>query len=82
MLKCAEIVWGEIRQVPVLGVAPDAFHRVEVRGIGRQPLDDDPFPGAQPGLDTICPVGAVSVPDERNTIRDVAPPSLRGHPPF
>ena len=82
MLKCAEIVWGEIRQVPVLGVAPDAFHRVEVRGIGRQPLDDDPFPGCQPGLDTICPVGAVSVPDERKTIRDVALPSLRGHPPF
>jgi len=77
MLKCTETVGGEVRQVPVLGMAPDAFHRVEVRGIGRQPLDDDPLPGGQPVLDALCPVGAVSVPDERETVRDVPTQCLK-----
>lgn len=29
------------------------------------------FRAGQPGLNTLCPVGAVSVPDERKTVRDV-----------
>ena len=73
MLQCAEVVGSEVRQVSVLGVAPDAFHGVEVRGVGWQPLDDDPLPGGQPGLDTLCPVGAVSVPDERESAGKVPP---------
>jgi len=77
VLKCTETVGGEVRQIPVLGVAPDAFHRIEVWGIGRQPLDDDPLPGGQPGLDILCPVGAVSVPEERETGGDVSAQCLK-----
>ena len=73
MLKCTETVGSKVRQIFVLGVAPYGFHGVEVRRIRWRPLDDDnPLPGGQPGLDTLCPVGSVSVPDERETVRDVA----------
>lgn len=77
MFQCAEVVGSEVRQIPVLGVAPDAFHGVEVRSIGWQPLDDDSLPGGQPGLDTLCPVGAVSVPDERESTGKVPTECLK-----
>ena len=72
MFQGGEVGGREVRQVAVLGVPPDVFHRVEVRGVGRQPLDDDPPVPGQPGLDPRRPVGAASVPDEREAVRQVA----------
>ena len=38
-----DIVGREVGEVPVLCVAPDVFHGVEVRNVRRQPFDPEVF---------------------------------------
>jgi len=71
-LEGVEIGRSEVREIAVLGVAPDLLGRVEVRRVGREPLDDDPPIPGQPALDARRPVRAAPVPDERETARQVA----------
>lgn len=43
-LEVVDVVRDEVRQVRVLGVAPHRLDRVELRAIGGQLLELDPFP--------------------------------------
>jgi len=73
-----EIGRGEVREVAVLRVTPfDVFRRIEVRGIGREPLDPDGLDIlGQPRRHEGRPVRAVPVPDEREAMRQVAPEDI------
>lgn len=48
--ELADIIGDEVGQIPILRVAPHLFHRVELRGLRRQPFDDHMAtePGHQP----------------------------------
>jgi hypothetical protein len=48
--KVTDIIGYEVGRIPMLGVAPHLFDRVELRGIRRKPFDDDTEtkPGDQP----------------------------------
>ena len=43
MLKVVEVIRDEIGQVGVLGMIPNHFHRIKVRGIAGQPFDLEPI---------------------------------------
>lgn len=73
MLEILEVVGSEVCQVPVLGVAPDPLDWIEVRGIGWQPLDNDPPTLSKPSLNLPCPMGLPPVPDERESMRQMSP---------
>ena len=70
-LEGREVLRGEVREGAVLGVPPDVLGWVEVRGIGWEPLDDDPVTACQAGLDLRRPGGAVPVPEEREAPGEV-----------
>jgi len=71
-LQVVQVGRGEGGEVPVLGVAPDGLDRVELGGIGGQPLDDDPRMLGQPRRDAARPVRAVPIPDESEAVGQVA----------
>ena len=56
LLEILNAVGSVVRQVTVLGVAPDCLHRVEIRRVWRQRLDDDQPTSPKPVLDELCPV--------------------------
>jgi len=72
VFQCAEVIGGEIRQIPVFGSAPEAFHGVEIRGVGREPFDIDALPVGQPELDIFCPMRAAAVPDKNESAGKMA----------
>ena len=37
LLQMLDIPWDQIRQVTILRLAPDVFHRIEFRSVGREP---------------------------------------------
>ena len=37
LLQTLDVPWGQIRQMTILRLAPDAFHRIDFRGMGREP---------------------------------------------
>jgi hypothetical protein len=43
LVQVMDIIGNEVGQIAILGVVPHHFHRVQVRGIGRQPLDLEPI---------------------------------------
>lgn len=42
LMKIVHILRNEVGQIAVFGVVPNPLHRVEIRSIGRQPLDLEP----------------------------------------
>ena len=57
-------VWSEIRKAAVLEVAPEQFHGVEFRRVGREPDDMPARMGRQPRAHEAVLVGAPPVPDQ------------------
>ncbi len=76
MLEVLKAFGGVIRQVRVLGMAPNAFHRIEIRGVGWQPLDNDPSLSLEPVSDQFRSMWRTTVPDERESLRQVSPKVL------
>ena len=77
MLEVLNAVGCVVRQVAVLGVTPYRLHRVEIRGVRRQRLDDDPSTSFKPVLDEFRPVRLATIPNEREALRQMAPQSLK-----
>ena len=77
MLEVLKPVWGEVRKIPILGVAPYRLNWIEVRGIRRQPFDDNAAMSSYPGLDPRCPVRLPAVPDERKAMGQMSPQPLK-----
>ena len=77
LLEILNAVGRVVRQVAVLGVTPDRLHRVEIRGVRRQRLDDDPSTSFKPVLDELCSVRLAAVPNERESLGQMPPQSLK-----
>jgi hypothetical protein len=77
MFKILKAVWCVVRKIPPLGVTPDHFHGIEIRGVRRQPLDNDPATLSKPGFDLLCPMGLCAVPDESEPLGQMAPQPLK-----
>ncbi len=77
MLEFLKAIGSEVRQIPMFGVTPDCLDRIEVRGVRRQPLDDDPPTLSKPSLDQRCPMRLSSVPDEREATGQMSPQTLK-----
>jgi len=77
MLEVLKPVWGEVRKVPILGVAPYRLDWIEVRGISRQPFDNNAAMSSYPCLDPRCPMRLPSVPDEREAAGQMSPQPLK-----
>src|SRR5579875_2858198 len=57
-------VGAQVGQLDALHVAPDQLYGVEVVGVARELLDQEPALGCQPGLHGLGAVGGQPVPDE------------------
>ena len=70
-----EIVAGEIPQLHTFQVVPHSFVRVQLRGIGRKPLQMEPLggPSGQVLLDNIAPVDGRTVPEHQHLAADMMP---------
>src|SRR5512132_287362 len=64
-------VRGEVRQATVLQVAPEEFHRVEVRRVRRKPDDVAARMSGEPGPDELVLVGAPTIPEQGDWPADV-----------
>lgn len=63
----------EVGQFVLFPVTPDVFHRIEFRGVGRQPLDRESAPLRADKLrDQPRPVLRQPVPDHQKLARQVA----------
>jgi hypothetical protein len=70
-LDLVEGVRGEVREAAVLQVAPEQFHGVELRRVGRQPDDVAARMGGQPGPHERVLVRAPAIPQEEEGAADV-----------
>jgi hypothetical protein len=63
----------DILQLHPFQVVPDPLIRVQLRGIGWQPLQMDPLPSwaGQEGFDLLAPVDGAAIPDNQQPHRDV-----------
>jgi len=77
LLEVPDAVGRVVRQVAVLGVAPDRLHRVEIWRVRRQRFDDDPSTSFKPVLDELCSVRLAAVPNERESLGQMPPQSLK-----
>jgi hypothetical protein len=77
MFKILKALRGVIGKIPVLAMAPDHFHGVEIRSVRRQPLNHDPATLCKPGFHLLCPMGLSPVPDERESLGQVSPQPLK-----
>ena len=69
LLGLADGVETEVGQLPALQVAPDLLDRIEIGGVARQPLDDQPLPLLpEEGLHGPAAVGRKPVPDEGDPV--------------
>jgi len=73
----SEIVRSEVCEVAILGMAPNALNRIEIGCVGGQPFDDDPPVLVQPRRDTGGPVGSMPIPNEGETVGQVASQGLQ-----
>jgi len=77
LFKVLNAVGSIVRQVPILGMAPDRLHRVKIRRIGWQELGDNPPPSFNPVLDQLRAVRLSAVPNERESLRQMSQQSLK-----
>lgn len=63
--KLGDVVWRTIGE-SVLGLGPDKLVRVELRGVGREPIDVKPCVLAQEVLDDDALVDGAAVPQEHH----------------
>jgi hypothetical protein len=77
LFKLVKALWCVVGKLPILGMAPNHFHGVEIRSVRGQPLDHDPVTLSKPRLDLLCPMGLPPVPDERKSLRQMSPEPLK-----
>jgi hypothetical protein len=65
-------VRGEVRQPPVLEIAPEEFHGVEIGRVGRKPHDVAARMSDQPRADEGGLVRAAAIPEQDERTTDVA----------
>ena len=75
-LDVLEAVRGEVRQTTVLQVAPEEFHRIEIRGVRQQPDDVAAWVSGEPCAHELVLVGAATIPEQ-----DEGPADLPGEMP-
>jgi len=69
MFEILKTVRGKVHQIYVLGMAPNPFHRIELRSVRRKPLDNNPSILFKPGFHLLGPMNLSTIPDERKPVR-------------
>jgi hypothetical protein len=77
MLKLLKALWCVVRKIPVLGMAPEHFHGIEIRSVRWQPLEHDPATLPKPRLDLLCPMWLTAVPYESESVGQMSPQPLK-----
>ena len=72
IIKVVDVVSDEVREIPVLGVAPDELHRIQLRRVRRQPFKIVPGSSALQ-LPCCSPMCVEPIQDDHHAATELTP---------